>query len=102
MVRHASLLLYMLPLIGPLARWTHVQLSVMAMAGSLYLIGRICSQTRYEDGAAIIQAVRNSHLEHLYLIYNRSVRYSDFENKNAALQESVSPNPIRDERLPRR
>ncbi len=49
---------YMLPLIGPLARWTHVQLSVMAMAGSLYLIGRICSQTRYEDGAAIIQADR--------------------------------------------
>jgi hypothetical protein len=44
---------YMLPLIGPFARWTHLQLSVIAMAGALYFIGQICSQTRYRNGAAI-------------------------------------------------
>ncbi len=32
---------YMLPLIGPFARWTHLQVSVIAMAGTLYLIGQI-------------------------------------------------------------
>jgi len=31
-------LVYMLPLLGPLTRWTHVQLSVLAMAVTLYLI----------------------------------------------------------------
>ncbi len=31
-------LVYMLPLIGPFARWTHVQLSVIAMAATLYLL----------------------------------------------------------------
>jgi hypothetical protein len=34
-------LVYMLPLLGPTARWTHVQVSVIAMAGSLYVIWRI-------------------------------------------------------------
>ena len=34
-------LAYMLPLLGPLTRWTHVQLSVLAMAGTLYLIWSI-------------------------------------------------------------
>lgn len=29
---------YMLPLLGPYTRWTHVQLSVVAMVGTLYLI----------------------------------------------------------------
>lgn len=33
-------LVYMLPLVGPFARWTHVQLSVIAMAVTLYLIWR--------------------------------------------------------------
>ena len=33
-------LVYMLPLVGPFARWTHVQLSVIAMAATLYLIWR--------------------------------------------------------------
>jgi alpha-1,2-mannosyltransferase len=47
---------YMLPLIGPLARWTHLQLSVMAMAGALYFISRICSQTQPNAEAAIIRA----------------------------------------------
>lgn len=31
-------LVYVLPLVGPLARWTHVQLSVLAMSALLYLI----------------------------------------------------------------
>jgi hypothetical protein len=34
-------LIYMLPLIGPFARWTHIQPSVVAMALSVYLIWRI-------------------------------------------------------------
>ncbi len=34
-------LIYALPLIGPLARWTHVQLSVIAMAAALYLIAQM-------------------------------------------------------------
>lgn len=34
-------LVYVLPLVGPLARWTHVQLSVIAMCILLYLIGRV-------------------------------------------------------------
>jgi hypothetical protein len=34
-------LVYMLPLLGPLARWTHVQLSVIAMTASVYLIWHI-------------------------------------------------------------
>jgi alpha-1,2-mannosyltransferase len=37
-------LAYMLPLIGPFARWTHVQLSVIAMAATVYLIWRICRE----------------------------------------------------------
>jgi len=32
--------IYMLPLLGPLARWTHVQLSVIAMEAVVYLIWR--------------------------------------------------------------
>ncbi len=35
-------LIYALPLIGPFARWTHVQLSVIAMAAALYLILQMC------------------------------------------------------------
>jgi alpha-1,2-mannosyltransferase len=34
-------LVYALPLLGPLTRWTHVQLSVIAMAAGVYLIWRI-------------------------------------------------------------
>lgn len=37
---------YTLPLIGPLARWTHVQLSVVAMAAAVYLIWRVCGTKR--------------------------------------------------------
>jgi hypothetical protein len=34
-------LAYVLPLVGPFARWTHVQLSVVAMAATVYLIWQI-------------------------------------------------------------
>jgi alpha-1,2-mannosyltransferase len=34
-------LVFALPLLGPLARWTHVQLAVIAMASCVYLIWRI-------------------------------------------------------------
>ena len=34
-------LAYMLPLVGPFARWTHIQLSVVAMAATVYLIWKI-------------------------------------------------------------
>jgi len=34
-------LAYMLPLVGPFARWTHIQLSVIAMAATVYLIWKI-------------------------------------------------------------
>ena len=34
-------LAYLLPLLGPVARWTHLQLSVPAMAATLFLIWRI-------------------------------------------------------------
>jgi hypothetical protein len=37
-------LVYVLPLVGPLARWTHVQLSVIAMAAALYTIWKISSK----------------------------------------------------------
>jgi hypothetical protein len=41
----ALYLVYVLPLLGPLARWTHVQLSVIAMSGLMYLIWRVSIQT---------------------------------------------------------
>ena len=44
---HAGTLLYLvyaLPLLGPFARWTHVQLSVIAMAALLYVIWRIADR----------------------------------------------------------
>jgi hypothetical protein len=41
----ALYLVYMLPLLGPLARWTHVQLSVVAMAIVVYQIWRYTSDT---------------------------------------------------------
>jgi hypothetical protein len=34
-------LVYMLPLVGPFARWTHVQLSVVAMAATIFLLWRM-------------------------------------------------------------
>jgi len=46
-------LTYMLPLIGPFARSTHVQLSVIAMAGALYLIGEIAGEGKPHADAAI-------------------------------------------------
>lgn len=39
-------LVYMLPLVGPLSRWTHVQVSVLAMAALLYLIANRAVELR--------------------------------------------------------
>lgn len=42
-------LVYLLPLLGPLAWWTHLQLSVLAMTATLFLIWRIsCGSTSPE------------------------------------------------------
>jgi alpha-1,2-mannosyltransferase len=46
-------LIYMLPLFGPLTRWTHVQLSVIAMAACVYVMGRI---SRQKASAGCIEA----------------------------------------------
>jgi alpha-1,2-mannosyltransferase len=53
---------YMLPLVGPLTRWTHVQLSVIAMSATLCLIWRI-SLGSNRSGALTIPATiaRTSH-----------------------------------------
>ncbi len=45
-------LVYILPLVGPFARWTHIQFSVLAMAATLYSIWRICRASG-RDGAAV-------------------------------------------------
>jgi hypothetical protein len=39
---------YMLPLLGPLTRWTHVQLSVIAMVASVYVVWRMT--TTFQTG----------------------------------------------------
>jgi hypothetical protein len=46
---------YMLPLLGPFTRWTHVQLSVIAMATTVYIIWNIArgSNSSGESGATI-------------------------------------------------
>ena len=41
-------LVYTLPLLGPLARWTHVQLSVIAMAACTYAVWRMTMVVRTE------------------------------------------------------
>jgi hypothetical protein len=41
-------LVYVLPLLGPFAQWTHVQLSVVAMAATVYLTWRVTSMSRTE------------------------------------------------------
>ena len=38
-------LVYLLPLVGPFARWTHVQLSVIAMAACVYVVWKMSSDT---------------------------------------------------------
>ena len=43
-------LAFILPLIGPLARWTHLQLSVPAMAALLYEIGRLRAKPAGSSG----------------------------------------------------
>jgi hypothetical protein len=46
-------LAYMLPLIGAFARWTHLQLSVIAMAATVYLIWQISREGRPTAAAAL-------------------------------------------------
>ena len=46
-------LAYMLPLVGPFARWTHVQLSVVAMAATVYLIWHVGRGGSANESAAI-------------------------------------------------
>ena len=41
-------LVYVLPLLGPVARWTRMQLSVVAMAVTLYLIWHVTTASRTE------------------------------------------------------
>jgi hypothetical protein len=36
-------LVYLLPLVGPFARWTHLQLSVVAMAACVFVIWKTIS-----------------------------------------------------------
>jgi hypothetical protein len=44
-------LVYMLPLLGPFARWTHVQLSVVAMAAAVFFLWRMS-----RDSSAVLVA----------------------------------------------
>jgi alpha-1,2-mannosyltransferase len=46
-------LVYMLPLVAPLTRWTHLQLSVLVMAGSVCSVWRISRQTCEADGSRL-------------------------------------------------
>jgi hypothetical protein len=41
MLRNLLYLVYMLPLLGPLVRWTHIQLSVVSMAATVYVIWQL-------------------------------------------------------------
>ena len=50
LLRWLLYLTYALPLIGPLARWTHVQLSVIAMVGLLLWIRSACGPRRLPLG----------------------------------------------------
>jgi len=44
-------LVYMLPLLGFLAQWTHVQLSVVAMAACVYVVWQMTTASRTETSA---------------------------------------------------
>lgn len=47
-------LVYMLPLLGPLTRWTHVQLSVVAMAACVYCIWRMSEHFSTTNATALL------------------------------------------------
>ena len=50
---------YLLPLVGPLAKWTHVQLSVIAMTGLLYLVWKVTQSRNAETmGISILGATQ--------------------------------------------
>ena len=42
-------LVYALPLIGPFSRWTHLQLSVLAIGTTLYLLWRVSSRIKADS-----------------------------------------------------
>lgn len=46
-------LVYMLPLVGPLTRWTHVQLSVIAMTACVYCIWRMSGHIADADAIRV-------------------------------------------------
>jgi alpha-1,2-mannosyltransferase len=50
-------LVYVLPLVGPVARWTHVQLAVLAMAAAMYAIFRVSQARTTSDLPAPIKPV---------------------------------------------
>ena len=47
-------LVYVLPLLGPFTRWTHVQLSVVAMAATVFLLWRLSRGGSSSEGTARI------------------------------------------------
>jgi len=50
-------LIYALPLLGPLARWTHVQLAVIAMAACVYMVWRTCGRLARVSGPESTESV---------------------------------------------
>lgn len=46
-------LIYILPLAGPLARWTHLQLSVIAMTAAVFAIFRVSRPVVREESASV-------------------------------------------------
>lgn len=54
-------LVYALPLLGPFSRWTHVQLSVIAMAAAVWLIWRIGRGVRPASFATMETASARAH-----------------------------------------
>jgi alpha-1,2-mannosyltransferase len=49
-------LIYLLPLLGPLARWTHVQLSVIAISAAIVVISRISRATVGTESREVVTA----------------------------------------------
>ena len=91
-------LVYMLPLLGPFSRWTHVQLSVIAMAGTVYLIWQMGRAGRSSSTAgmtsldtATIAGTQDSD--------GRTKTISPYSRtKMSALREIASPMPTHDAR----
>jgi alpha-1,2-mannosyltransferase len=50
-------LIYALPLLGPLSRWTHVQFAVVAMAACVYVLWRTCGRLARLSGPESTESV---------------------------------------------